>query len=72
MGFETMFANKSMLSNKVKLVYSLFRPTVMLPSHGHNVVVRGSQGILLFSFRGRFLDVPATFAFPAGVKRDVG
>jgi hypothetical protein len=32
MGFETTFANKSMLSNKVKLVYSLFRPTVLLPT----------------------------------------
>jgi hypothetical protein len=31
MGFETTFANKSMLSNKVKLVYSLFRLTVLLP-----------------------------------------
>ena len=31
----------------------------------------GNQGTL-FSYRGRFWDVPATFSFPVGVKRDVG
>jgi hypothetical protein len=31
MGFETTFANKLALSNKVKLVYSLFCLTVLLP-----------------------------------------
>jgi hypothetical protein len=40
-------------------------------AHGHIVVVWGSQGTL-FSYRGRFWDAPATFAFPAGVKGDVG
>jgi hypothetical protein len=40
-------------------------------AYGHNVVVRGRLGTL-YSYRGRFWDVPATFAFPAGVKRDVG
>jgi hypothetical protein len=35
-------------------------------ARSHNIVVRGSQGTL-FSYHGRFWDVPATFAFPAGV-----
>jgi hypothetical protein len=38
---------------------------------GHNVIEQGNRGTL-FSYRGRFWDVPATFAFPVGVKRDVG
>ncbi len=38
---------------------------------GRDVTVRGNRGTL-FSYRGRFWDVPATFAFPVGVKRDVG
>ncbi|KAI2492163.1 hypothetical protein MHU86_22390 [Fragilaria crotonensis] len=38
---------------------------------GRDVIVRGNRGTL-FSYRGRFWDVPATFAFPVGVKRDVG
>jgi hypothetical protein len=41
-------------------------------AHGHNVVVQGSQGTLFSYQHGRFWDVPATFAFPARVKQDVG
>jgi hypothetical protein len=39
---------------------------------GAGIVVHGGNRGTLFSFGGRFWDVPATFAFPAGVKRDVG
>ncbi len=38
---------------------------------GCEALVQGNRGTL-FSYRGRFWDVPATFAFPVGIKRDIG
>jgi hypothetical protein len=38
---------------------------------GYEALTQGNRGTL-FSYRGRFWDVPATFAFPVGIKRDIG
>ena len=40
-------------------------------ANGRVIMFGGNCGTL-FSYRGRFWDVPATFAFPTRVKRDVG
>ena len=40
-------------------------------ANGRVIMFGGNRGTL-FSYRGRFWDVPATFAFPTRVKRDVG
>ena len=36
------------------------------------IIGAGNQGGTLYVYSGRFWDVPESFSFPAGIKRDVG